>query len=257
MRAPNVRHRPTGHGHGPLPVDEWESSGPLEATTISPPLVRKKVRRTPNCRPGSSLEVLLNSNEEALHQLPAAWDVPVESTDLAALIEHARLFSLVVQGAGLSYNLALANRYEAMGLSQVEQPVARYRENAVLLLGRFSRSLLARSAKIATGAFLGLMGAGLVAVAVGWSTGRGQVLAFAGGLVLRAVSAGHLHLTEPPWRSTAERLVTGGAVMSALCGGRCTRGPHGHAAAGGPHRVGHRDDVVHRAHLIRRAPCRG
>ena len=61
------------------------------------------------------------------------------------------------------------------------------------------------------------MGAGLVAVAVGWSTGRGQVLALAGGLVLWAVSAGHLHLTEPQWRSTAERLVTGGAVMSALC----------------------------------------
>lgn len=78
--------------------------------------------------PGSLLEVLLNSNEEALRQLPAAWDVPVESIDLAALIEHARLFSLVVQGAGLSYNLALANRYEAMSLTQVEQPVARYRE---------------------------------------------------------------------------------------------------------------------------------
>lgn len=79
--------------------------------------------------PGSLLEVLLNSDDDALRQLPAAWDVPVESTDLAALIEHARLFSLVVQGAGLSYNLALAHRYEAMGLTQVEQPVARYRED--------------------------------------------------------------------------------------------------------------------------------
>lgn len=77
---------------------------------------------------GSLLDVLLNSNKTALLQLPAAWDVPVQSTDLAELIEHARLFSLVVQGAGLSYNLALANRYEASGLTQVEQPVTRYRE---------------------------------------------------------------------------------------------------------------------------------
>ncbi len=89
--------------------------------------------------------------------------------------------------------------------------------NAVLLLGRFSRSLLARSAKIATGAFLGLMGAGLVAVAVGWSTGRGQALALGGGLVLWSVSAGHLHLAERQWRSTAERLVIGGAALSVVC----------------------------------------
>lgn len=78
--------------------------------------------------PGSLLEVLLNSNEETWLQLPAAWDVPVESTHLAQFIEHARLFSLVMQGAALSYNLALATRYESMGMTQVERPVALYHE---------------------------------------------------------------------------------------------------------------------------------
>jgi len=39
---------------------------------------------------------------------------------------HARLFSLIVQGAALSYNLALARRYEDQGLSQFEAPVDCY-----------------------------------------------------------------------------------------------------------------------------------
>lgn len=117
-RAPSMWNVPT------LPTGFPDAANTLDLSFGEASWVRERML---SGSPGSLLEVLLNSDEEALRQLPAAWDVPVESTDLAELIRHARLFSLVVQGAGLSYNLALASRYEALGLTQVEQPVDRYR----------------------------------------------------------------------------------------------------------------------------------
>ena len=42
-------------------------------------------------------------------------------------IRHAELFSLVIQGAALLYNLLIAERYEAAGLSLIAAPVDRYR----------------------------------------------------------------------------------------------------------------------------------
>ena len=76
--------------------------------------------------PGSLLEVLLRGDDPGRLQLPHAWDVAVEDAELADLMQHARLFSSIVRGAALSYNLAVAHRYQELGLSQVEEPVARY-----------------------------------------------------------------------------------------------------------------------------------
>lgn len=41
---------------------------------------------------------------------------------------HAELFSLCLHGAALLYNLLIAERYEKAGLTEVEEPVDRYRE---------------------------------------------------------------------------------------------------------------------------------
>ena len=46
----------------------------------------------------------------------------------ASLLQHGRLFSLVMQGSALLYNLLIAERYEAAGMTTHQQPVQRYRE---------------------------------------------------------------------------------------------------------------------------------
>lgn len=46
----------------------------------------------------------------------------------ASLLQHGRLFSLVMQGSALLYNLLIAERYEAAGLTTQTKPVQRYRE---------------------------------------------------------------------------------------------------------------------------------
>lgn len=75
---------------------------------------------------GSLLSVLLQADRDDWLQLPAPWDVPVTDAGLSRLLEDARLFSLVAEGAGLSYNLAVARRYEAFGLTHVQDPVQFY-----------------------------------------------------------------------------------------------------------------------------------
>ncbi|WP_032402611.1 DUF6361 family protein [Rhodococcoides fascians] len=46
----------------------------------------------------------------------------------ASLLQHGRLFSLVMHGSALLYNLLIAERYEAAGMTTQPQPVQRYRE---------------------------------------------------------------------------------------------------------------------------------
>ncbi|MEP9395381.1 DUF6361 family protein [Gordonia sp. VNK1] len=58
-------------------------------------------------------------------QHPALADAPEPVQDT---VEHARLFSLVMNGAGLLYNLLVAELYEGADLHAVNEPIARYRE---------------------------------------------------------------------------------------------------------------------------------
>ena len=44
-----------------------------------------------------------------------------------AVLEHARLFSLVVHGASLLYNLLIAERYVDAGFTKVESPKEEFR----------------------------------------------------------------------------------------------------------------------------------
>lgn len=77
---------------------------------------------------GSLLEVLLEASNDALLQLPFAWDVPTGDPELTVWREHARLFSLAVEGAALSYNLALAQTYEQRGYDALPEPVDTYKQ---------------------------------------------------------------------------------------------------------------------------------
>ncbi len=77
---------------------------------------------------GSLLQVLLEQEDETLLQLDYAWDVPTQDAELTAVREHARLFSLVIQGAALTYNLALAQRYEQRGYTAIGARAQAYAE---------------------------------------------------------------------------------------------------------------------------------
>ncbi|MBM4481685.1 DUF6361 family protein [Prescottella equi] len=64
-----------------------------------------------------------------------AWSAPWDVDDLASapaalpdLVHHAEMFSLVIQGARLLYNLLLAERYEKLGLTSLDAPADYYRE---------------------------------------------------------------------------------------------------------------------------------
>jgi hypothetical protein len=47
---------------------------------------------------------------------------------IGSLVRDAALFSLAIHGAALLYNLLIAERYEKAGLTEREEPVARYRK---------------------------------------------------------------------------------------------------------------------------------
>lgn len=64
-----------------------------------------------------------------------AWDAPWDVDDLDSapselreLIRHAEMFSLVIQGARLLYNLMLAERYQELGFDALDSPADFYRE---------------------------------------------------------------------------------------------------------------------------------
>jgi len=116
-RAPSMWNIP------PAPTGFPDTADTLDLSFEEAAWVRERML---SGSPGSLLEVLLHADDAARLKVPAAWDVPVDDDALADLMVHARLFSLIVQGAALSYNLALARRYEDQGLSQFEAPVDRY-----------------------------------------------------------------------------------------------------------------------------------
>lgn len=109
----------------PIPADFPLSANTLDLSHEEASWVRERMLSGST---GSLLEVLLEADRGDWLQLPAPWDVPVGDGALSQLLEEARLFSLVTEGAALSYNLAVARRYEANGLTQVESPIQAYEQ---------------------------------------------------------------------------------------------------------------------------------
>ncbi|MCZ4080299.1 DUF6361 family protein [Rhodococcus sp. H36-A4] len=81
--------------------------------------------------PGTMLAHLLTDDTPSADDIMPPWfDPACLSADgpPATLLRHGRLFSLVMQGSALLYNLLVAERYEAAGLTTHPQPVDGYRE---------------------------------------------------------------------------------------------------------------------------------
>jgi hypothetical protein len=65
-----------------------------------------------------------------LAETAAPWEEPGASTapaDMKATVEHARRFSVTMNGAALLYNLLVSEAYEGKGFTKVDSPVATYR----------------------------------------------------------------------------------------------------------------------------------
>lgn len=86
--------------------------------------------------------------------------------------------------------------------------------NAVLLCSSFARGLLPRETRLATGAFLAYLVAGVGCVAAGLASGRGEPLFLAFGLGLWAMSAGQAHLVRPRLRKLTAALQSLAALVA-------------------------------------------
>jgi hypothetical protein len=78
---------------------------------------------------GSLLHHIASDGNRPLANSDAPWRDPICRTsapEVRSTLEHARLFSLAVQGASFLYNLMIAERYEKAGHTKIESPVERY-----------------------------------------------------------------------------------------------------------------------------------
>ena len=81
--------------------------------------------------PGSVLAGLLTSETPVDVHSAAPWDDPASlglPEAATEVLDHAERFSLAMLGAALLYNLLVGEQYEQAGLTRVQEPVARYRE---------------------------------------------------------------------------------------------------------------------------------
>lgn len=80
---------------------------------------------------GSLLHHLASDGNRPQVSSKAPWHDPVCHTsapEVRRTLEHARLFSLAVQGASFLYNLLIAECYVKAGHTTIESPVERYRD---------------------------------------------------------------------------------------------------------------------------------
>lgn len=108
------------------PTDLWNETS-IELTPEEARFLRTQV--TLNC-PNLLLSHYLENPTDLILDLATPWDHPAASTargDTALWLHHARLFSEVMHGAALAYNLMLAERAKEVGLSVGDRDlVARY-----------------------------------------------------------------------------------------------------------------------------------
>lgn len=97
--------------HLPVPPDDFPGRATLDLTRAESEYLRDKILQH---APGS-LHAFLVGLEELWDDVPFAWAhpaLPHAPLRLRDLVEHARLFSSVMHGAALLYNLMLAQRRE-------------------------------------------------------------------------------------------------------------------------------------------------
>jgi hypothetical protein len=79
---------------------------------------------------GTLLAELLTANRAPDPGSEAPWRDSMAanpSPEVRAVLNHAELFSLAIRGAALLYNAQIGEKYEAVGLTRIEEPVERHR----------------------------------------------------------------------------------------------------------------------------------
>ena len=104
-----------------------EDSGGFDLTFEEASWLRERILQAAD---GRLLAHLVNGPQ--IIDADAPWlepSVSSASTEIKAILEHARRFSLALHGAALLYNLLVSEAYEAKGLTQINEPVERYRSS--------------------------------------------------------------------------------------------------------------------------------
>jgi hypothetical protein len=102
--------------------------GGLDLTASEAAWLRERILATTD---GTLLAHLVRHRSVPSSDAAAPWDEPAchDAEDrIRDELTHAELFSLCQHGAALLYNLLIAERYEAAGLTEVDDPVDWYRE---------------------------------------------------------------------------------------------------------------------------------
>ncbi|MDZ5446068.1 DUF6361 family protein [Micromonospora sp. 4G57] len=126
-----MTERSSGTWHPTLPAAPAKFPSEIEgALRLRPDEARWLRERILAAEPNTLLAYLLEPEHRPGWDSEAPWSEP---TTLAApepigpLVRDAQRFSLAIHGAALLYNLLIAKRYEQAGLTEREEPVARYR----------------------------------------------------------------------------------------------------------------------------------
>lgn len=133
--------------HGGLPA---APPGFLESTTFlltrgEAAYLQERILAT---APDSLLAHCVRSPQK-LNRVDAIWELPILERIPALLrqeVEHARLFALVMYGAGLSYNLLLSERAVKLEITETTEHVERYRG----LLEQWADEMAANAAALAS-----------------------------------------------------------------------------------------------------------
>ena len=130
--ADELTERSRGSWHPTLPGPPANFPQEVEGgLRLHPDEARWLRERILDAVPGTLLAYLLEPEHRPGSEGDAPWDEPVALAapePIGSLVRDAQRFSLAMHGAALLYNLLIAERYERAGLSEHEQPAARYRD---------------------------------------------------------------------------------------------------------------------------------
>jgi hypothetical protein len=132
LDVPELTHRTTSAWHPTLPEPPagFPSTvdGGFVLTAAEASWIRERILTS---APHTLLAHLLTTDDDPSPSSQAPWDDAAATgapEPTATILRHARLFSRCMHGAALLYNLLIAERYEAAGLSEIDEPVSFYRD---------------------------------------------------------------------------------------------------------------------------------
>lgn len=143
--ADELVHRRVGEWHPTLPaipdrfprsLDDGTGLRPLELRRHEAEWLRERMMESSR---GTLLAYLVQADSAPDPDASKPWEDPLcrrAPAEPLRVLEHARLFSLIMNGAALAYNLLVATAYEAAGFNRVAEPVADFRQRYARWLDR-------------------------------------------------------------------------------------------------------------------------